>query len=178
MSAPSLQQDSDLQVLMRAVETWNKRDLEGYLDCLTDDVYWDDPPMPSPARSKQEVRRWATTALGAFSDFTFELKHVYRGAEHHYAIKWLANATWTGRLDPPGFAPNGRHIQFEGLEAVDFRDGKICRIQTFIDGMRLSMALGVMPRRPAPGSLAEKMSVRVQRVVAWFQRRKTADPSA
>lgn len=173
MASPSLQQDPDLQVLMRAVETWNQRDAEGYLDCLTDDVYWDDPPMPSPARNKEDVRRWVTTMLGAFSDFTFAVQHIYRGPEHCYAIKWRAGATWTGSIEPPGFAPNGRHIDFEGVDAVDIRDGKIRRIQTFIDGMRLSMALGAMPPRPAPGSIAEKIAVRMQRIVASFQRRKS-----
>ena len=78
----------------------------------------------------------------------------------------------TGRFDPPGFAPTGRSLQFDGVDLVEFREGRICRIVTHFDGMRLGERAGLMPARPRPGSAMEWLAVRVQHVVAWFQRRR------
>ena len=171
MNAPAAVHDPEIEVLMRSLERWNAADIEGFLDCLTDDIYWDDPPMPSPATSKNEVRRWAVTARNAFPDMRFKFEQLFRGEDHTYAVKWTASATWLGKLDPPGFAPNGRHIEFPGVDVLRFRDGKICHIQTFFDSVKMAEKIGMIPKRPSPGSVAEQISVGLQRVVARFQRK-------
>jgi ketosteroid isomerase-like protein len=56
MTTSSSEVDRELHVIGRTVETWNSGDVDGFLDCLTDDVYWDDPAMLRPAENKLDVR--------------------------------------------------------------------------------------------------------------------------
>lgn len=163
--------DQELQVIERTVETWNSHDVEGFLDCLADEVYWDDPAMPRPAENKVDVRRWCETLMRAIPDFTFKICQPYRGTDHRYAVHWEATGTLTGCFDPPGFAPTNRHFRTHGVDLIEFHDGRISRIVTNFDGFRAGEQMGLLPPRPRPGSAAEWMTVRAQRMVAWFQRR-------
>jgi len=172
MAAASSEAEHELQVITRTVETWNRRDIEAFLDCLTDDVYWDDPAMPSPAQNKAGVRRWCETVMRAMPDFTFAICCAYHGPEHRYAVHWEATGTLTGRFEPPGFAPTNRRVATHGVDLLEFRGGRICRIVTTFDGFRAAEQMGLLPPRLRPGSAAEWLAVRTQRIVAWFQRRR------
>jgi hypothetical protein len=77
----------------------------------------------------------------------------------------------TGRFEPPGFAPTNRRFATHGVDLIEFHDGRIGRIVTTFDGFRAAEQMGLLPRRPSPGSVSEWLTVRMQRVVAWFQRR-------
>lgn len=171
MAATAIAADTELAVIARTVENWNSHDIDGVLDCMTEDVYWDDPAMPSPARNKAEVRRWCEIVQRAIPDFHFAIVNVYCGPEHHYAVEWKATGTLTGPFDPPGFAPTNRHFVTHGVDTQQFRDGRICRIVTTFHEMRASEQMGLLPPRARPGSPGERLFVALQHVAAWFQRR-------
>jgi ketosteroid isomerase-like protein len=77
----------DPQVFADAwVQAWNAHDVEGVLAHFHDDVVFTSPVaarvMPDSGgvvRSKQELRRYWTTALAGVPDLHFELVGVYRG---------------------------------------------------------------------------------------------------
>ncbi len=170
MAASSTDVELELRVIARTVDAWNHRDIEDFLDCLTDDVYWDDPPMPSPAQNKSDVRRWCETVMRAIPDFTFKIRCIYRGPDHRFALHWEATGTLSGRFEPPGFAPTRRRFATHGVDLADFRDGRICRIVTNFDAVRAAEQMGLLPPKPRPGGALEWLAVRIQRIVASFQR--------
>ena len=61
---------------------------------------------------------------------------------------WRGTGTFTGPLDPPGFAPTGARVAFEGFELLEFRDDRMCRLRIVYDMMDVSRQIGIVPRRP------------------------------
>lgn len=161
------------EAIRRAVEAWNARDLDALVALLAEDVFWDDPAMPEPARGREAVRRFAAALFRAFPDLEYRpVGEPLVAAGGARAVQpWRLSGTMLGPLDPPGFAPTGRLVEIEGIDLVEVRDGLLSRIVTRFDGLRLAEQVGLLPARPRPGSAAERLLVRIQRVVAFFQRR-------
>jgi ketosteroid isomerase-like protein len=121
------------RVIQRLLASWEARDLEGLVDCLSDDVEWYDPAMPDPpARGRAAVRAWAEAVIRAFPDFRYEVLppicHATDGSR--CAIKWRITASHLGFLEPPGYAPTGRRAQFEGVDLLEFQGERVRRILT------------------------------------------------
>ena len=157
------------------LRAWNTRDLEAFTALLTPDVYWHDLGMPSPpAVGREAARRFSESILRAFPDFHYEIRHAICIAEDGSGcvIPWTITATNTGPLDPPGFAPTGRHARFHGLDYLRFRDGLVSHIETRFDPAEPVEQLFGLRVRPIAGSLKERCLVWLQRAQARWLRRK------
>jgi predicted ester cyclase len=163
------------EIVRDVLEAWNARDLPRFLSFLTDDVEWYDLGMPHPpARGRDAVQKFSEVVLRAFPDFTYTLQLPICVAPDgsRCAVLWKIDATHSGLFDPPGFAPTGRHASFEGVDILDFRGPRICRIRTLFDLVEAGSQLVGMRLRPDPGSFRERCAVRAQRVLAaWLRRR-------
>lgn len=170
------------------LDAWNRRDLDSFVAQLAPDVSWHDLGMPyPPASGTVAVRQFGESVLRAFPDFRYQIRAPLCIAEDGLSccVAWNITATHTAILDPPGFAPTNRRIEFDGLDYLTFRDdGLIQRIETRFDPAEAASQLLGFQLRPTPGSLRERAAVFVQRVVAGIVRRKhsaqnsgTRDPS-
>jgi len=164
------------------LQAWNARDLDRFVGYLAEDVSWHDLGMlHPPAVGRDAVRRFAETALRAFPDFAFEMRGPLCIAADGSSccVPWTISATNSGPYDPPGLAPTGRRLRFDGCDYVVFRDGLIACIETRFDpAVVIEQMLGVTIR-PAPGSLAEWCVVQVQRVMAaWLRDHPSAAAAA
>ena len=74
----------------------------------------------------------------------------------------------TGPMDPPGFAPTGREIEFETAEFWLFADGLLVRETVVVDMLALARQIGAAPQ---PGSFADRLTVSLQRLAARRARR-------
>jgi hypothetical protein len=74
---------------------------------------------------------------------------------------WKGTGTFTGPLDPPGFAATGARIEIDGFDLQEYRDGRVCRLRVVTDMMELSRQLGLMPPQ---GSQVEKAAAAAQRL--------------
>ncbi|HSG80854.1 MAG TPA: nuclear transport factor 2 family protein [Gemmatimonadota bacterium] len=161
---------------------WNVRDLERYLSYLTEDVVWADPAMPVPAVGREAVRAFSESVLRAFPDFCYEIRHPVCVAADgsRCAVAWTIRATSLGSLDPPGFGPSGRAVEFQGVDLLEFRAGEVSRIDTYFDVREPTAQLLSVELRPAPGSPMERIFVWAQRArAAWLRRfRKVPRESA
>jgi steroid delta-isomerase-like uncharacterized protein len=156
----------------RYLDAWNSRDETRMAPLVTDDVVWYDPALPAPARGTAEVQQFMRDAWRAFPDLRFEEPepHAHRTAEGgHVAWAWRMLGTWTGPLDPPGFAPTGRAFQIDGVDLWELRDGRIAHYRAFYDMNGLAQQLGIAP---PPGSRGERAMVRLQRLQARMMRRR------
>jgi steroid delta-isomerase-like uncharacterized protein len=155
---------------------WNARDLVRFTSFLTEDVYWHDLGMLHPPMvGREAVRAFSDTVLRAFPDFHFELRRpICAAADGSCAVvPWTISATNTGPYDPPGLAPTGRRLRFDGMDFIEFRDGLIARIETRFDLIDVMEQILGMSLRPAAGSWRERGLVEAQRLVAaWVRRRR------
>ena len=160
-------------VALRLLEAWNKRDIDGFIGLLAEDIEWYDPAMPQPpVRGRQAVREFVVAVLEAFPDFVYEVDHpICVSADgSRCAVSWKITATHSGVLQPMGFAPTARRGTFEGVDVLDVRDGKVTRIHTAFDPIFAAEQFTGFTLRPRPGSWRAAVLSRIQRVAAWIAR--------
>ena len=148
---------------------WNGRDAGAMAPLVTDDIVWHDPALPAPARGIAEVQEFMRSSWRTFPDLRFsEPDPPHLSVEgDNVAWAWRMQGTMRAPLDPPGFAPTGKAMDVTGVDLWRMRDGRIAHYQAFYDMNLVATQLGLVPE---PGSRAEKMVVRLQRLQARFQK--------
>ncbi len=153
----------------RWLGAWNAHDPDGVVECLTEDVEVRDDSWPRTMHGHSDVRRFLEALWRAIPDMTFELldgPYVIPG-EPRASFHWRGSGTFTGMMDPPGFAPTGRHWVLDGVDFQEYRAGRIVKLRVITDMMSISRQLGVMP---AAGSRAERTMAAIQRGVMRLRR--------
>jgi len=164
--------DEVVAIIEELARTWNARDLERFLDLLSDDVEWDDPAMSAPARGKTAVRSFSVALLEAFPNFHYEIQRPICVSQDstRAAVAWQITGTHLHPLSPPGYGPTNRTVCVEGVDIIDFVDSKVSRISTFFDVRVAAGQLLGLSLRPRPDSVLESVMVVVQRVcAAWLR---------
>jgi steroid delta-isomerase-like uncharacterized protein len=142
---------------------WTSHQPEQLLALMTEDIVYDDSAWPTTMRGHAEVRTFLEHAWRAFPDLEFSMTEgpfIQAGAPKA-AYYWRGTATHTGPLEPPGFAPTGKRIEFEGADLHEYRDGRVCRLHIVFDMMDVARQLGTLPQA---GSRAEKVAATAQRL--------------
>lgn len=163
------------ELALATLEAFNKRDFDAMLSLLAPTATWYDPAMPSPpGKGHAAIRSWCETVIEAFPDFTYEVREpicVSRDGSR-CALPWRITATATGWMRPPGFAPTGRQVSFEGVDVVDAAEGKVTHIETHFDLFAGAEQLLDIVVRPKAGSIRERLMVGAQRMrAAWLRSR-------
>jgi steroid delta-isomerase-like uncharacterized protein len=174
MSSTTASTSLDLaQFCARYLAAWNGHDATAMADLVADDVVWEDPALPAPARGVAAVQEFMRTAWVTFPDLHFDETDAphctFEGAQ--VAWRWRMRGTMTGPIEPPGFAPTGRRMEVEGVDLWTLRDGRIARYRAFYDMNDVARQLGIAP---APGSTGEKAVAALQRLQARVMRRRAA----
>ncbi len=159
-------------VAERMADAWNARDLPSFFSLVTEDVWWDDPAMPAPAAGAAAVRRFAEAVLRAFPDFHYAIRPPICVAPDgsRCAVPWRISGTHVAPLDPPGYAPTNRRAEFDGVDVLEFRGEKVCRIMTLFNPLEPAGQLLGLTLRPRPDSLQERLVVGLQRLLAAWTR--------
>ncbi|MBV9606163.1 MAG: nuclear transport factor 2 family protein [Solirubrobacterales bacterium] len=165
---PALSVERIAVLVQEWLDAWNSHDEDRVLSFLTDDVDARDDSWPKAMHGHAEVREFLKALWRAVPDMTFELisgPYVIPG-EPRASFHWRGSGTFTGVMDPPGFAPTGRHWEIDGADFHEYRDGRIATLRVVFDLMSVSRQLGVMP---ASGSRAERAMAAAQRGLARAQ---------
>jgi steroid delta-isomerase-like uncharacterized protein len=158
--APSIDWIRDF--VRRWLAAWNSHQADQVLGFLTDDVEVHDDSWPKTMTGHADVREFLEALWRAIPDMTFELlegPYVIPG-EARASFHWRGFGTFTGPMDPPGFAPTGRPWEIDGADFQEYRDGRIAKLRVTFDMMSVSRQLGVMP---AAGSSEERAMATMQR---------------
>src|ERR687897_1482116 len=144
---------------------WTAHDPEAVAACVAEDVVWEDPALPEPARGRAEVAEFVRMGATAFPDYRFSEPGAPAIDDDGLVayVPWRMTGTNTGPIDPPGFAPTGRSFEVEGVDLWRFRGGLIWRYSAVYDFAGMARQLGLLPGR---GGRAEKGIVGVQRLRA------------
>ncbi|HET6870444.1 MAG TPA: nuclear transport factor 2 family protein [Solirubrobacteraceae bacterium] len=172
--APSIEWTREL--VASWLDAWNSHQPDRLLELLTDDVEARDDSWPKAMHGHGDVREFAEALWRAVPDMTFELvsgPYVIPD-EPRASFHWRGTGTFTGRMDPPGFAPTGRRWEIDGADFHEYRDGRISRLRVVFDLMSVSRQLGVMP---PTGSRAERAMAAAQRALVRAQQMYRQRPS-
>ena len=134
---------------------WNSHQPERLLELMTEDIVYDDSAWTRTMRGHGDVREFLEFLWRAMPDLEFqdlEGPFLSRG-EPTVAFYWRGTGTFTVPLDPPGFAPTGARVAFEGFELLEFRDDRVCRLRIVYDMMDVNSQVGIVPK---PGEPVER----------------------
>jgi steroid delta-isomerase-like uncharacterized protein len=142
---------------------WNSHQADRVLELMTEDVVYDDSAWPSTMRGHAEVREFLQSLWRGVPDLAFEMVEgpFLHSGEAVASFRWKGTGTFTGPLDPPGFAPTGARLEIDGFDLQEYRDGRVCRLRIVTDMMEASRQLGLMP---PVGSRVEKAGAAAQRL--------------
>lgn len=157
---PSIESIRDF--VSRWLEAWNSHEPDRVLALLTEDVEVRDDSWPRTMRGHMEVREFLEALWRGIPDMAFELldgPYVIPG-EPRASFHWRGSGTFTGPMDPPGFAPTGRRWEVDGVDFQEYRAGRITRLRVAFDMMSVARQLGLLP---AVGSRAEQAMAATQR---------------
>jgi steroid delta-isomerase-like uncharacterized protein len=140
----------------RWAAAWNSHDPDRLLDLMTEDIVYDDSAWPETMHGHGDVRAFVEMSWRAFPDMRFEPigEPLISPTRPRAAFWWRGTATNTGPIEPPGLAPTGKRLEFEGADFHEYRDGKVARLRIVFDMADAMVQLGVLP---APGSRGEKL---------------------
>lgn len=144
----------------RFVAAWNSRRPEQVLALLHQEVVYDDSGWPTTMHGPAEVRPFLEYCWRAFPDMDFTVLDGPFVGRRGAAYTWRCTATFDGPADPPGYAPTGQEVSFDGVDVHEYRDGLLIRVQVVFDTARVAHQLGVLP---APGSRGERLAAALQR---------------
>jgi steroid delta-isomerase-like uncharacterized protein len=161
----------------RWLDAWNSHRPDRILELLTEDVEVRDDSWPKTIHGQSEAREFLEALWRAVPDMTFELldgPYTIAG-EPRASLHWRGTGTFTGPMDPPGFAPTGRRWEIDGADFYEYRDGRICKLRVACDMMNVSRQLGLMPAAGSRGEWAMAVVQRgIMRVQEEFRRGRSA----
>jgi predicted ester cyclase len=99
-----------------------------------------------------EYRDWFENLFRAFPDWQFEAIDI-AASGNRAAVRWRAQATFSGDVKFEGLAPTGASVEIEGCDMLSIEDGKLVENHAYMNGAELAQQLGVLP---PPGSFAER----------------------
>jgi steroid delta-isomerase-like uncharacterized protein len=154
----------------RWTNAWNTHDADALLSLMTDDIVYDDSAWPKTMRSHADVREFLDYSWRAFPDLRFEPRvgPYLKAGEPIAAFWWDGSGTHTGPLVPPGLAPTGKRMEFDGADFHEYRDGKVARVRIVFDMADVMRQLGVLP---PVGGAQERMLSKVTNVRTKLSRR-------
>lgn len=148
--------------ITRWLAAWNSHRPERILELLTEDVELRDDSWPKTMHGHADVREFLEALWRAIPDLTFELlegPYLVPG-QPRAAIHWRGSGTFTGVMEPPGFAPTGRRWEIDGADFQEYRGDRMSKVRVAFDMMSVARQLGVMP---PTGSRAERAMAGAQR---------------
>jgi steroid delta-isomerase-like uncharacterized protein len=144
------------------VAAWNFHDAGRLLAFFHPDATYEDSVWPVTMHGHGDIQKLLTAAWRAFPDMHFELvEGPYRLGQSKAALWWRASGTMTGPLDPPGYAATGRSWEFDGVDFMEYRDGRIITLRVIFDMADAARQAGLIPQL---GSRLGKITVRAQRL--------------
>lgn len=114
---------------------WNGHDPEAVVALCTEDVRWSDPALPgSPTDGRTAVRDFAAFTFAAFPDFRVEEREaIYVSWTEPMALcPYRMTGTAAGSREA-GIAPGAAAMAIDGIDRWTFRDGLLCRYDTYYD---------------------------------------------
>lgn len=121
---------------------WNRRELEAIPHFYADDYVADYRPYAPMRHGHEAIRGMVERAFASFPDYHEELHELVAEGDLvvvHLTISGTQNGAW-GPVPP-----TGKHISFDEMLMLKFRDGKVIWQRGIVDNLAALRQLGVVP---------------------------------
>jgi steroid delta-isomerase-like uncharacterized protein len=116
--------EENVETVERAITAINERDIDGYLACCTEDIQLQMPGVEGVYEGADGIRRFFADIEDATPDFRMDIERT-EGASGERILAFL-RVTFHGRA-------SGVSMPAETGNVYEFEDGKIRRVQIFLD---------------------------------------------
>jgi glyoxylase-like metal-dependent hydrolase (beta-lactamase superfamily II)/predicted ester cyclase len=113
-----------------------------------------------------------TELFAAFPDWRLHILDVI-AEDDRAGVRWRARGTFAGPGGFLGFEPNGARVDLEGMDRVVVRDGRLARVDAYMNGAELARQLGALPPQ---GSATDQRLAKAFNVRTRIRRRIAAGP--
>ena len=127
-----------------ALAAMNAHDAPGFLSLVQDDTVVDELVSVEPFAGKGNVKRWFGMWADAVPDLKVDITNIV-GVGDFALAETLARGTLEGAFGP--FSPSARPFAVHRAMVFQVRDGKVARIEAFMNGKELAEAVGQWPPR-------------------------------
>lgn len=110
--------------------------------------------------------------FAAFPDWRFDVLEVIAEGDRA-AVRWRARGTFAGPGGFLGLKPTGARADMEGMDRVVVRDGRVWRLDAYMNGAELARQLGALPPQ---GSATEQRMTKAINLRTRFKKRVAAAP--
>ena len=118
--------DSDIRLLVERYRAgWFGRDVDAIMAVVTDDIVFDNLTAGERVEGAAAFREHVAGIHERWPDLTFE-EHALYLADDTGVVEWTARAT----------AADGRHLEWDGIDVINSRDGLIARNAVYSSGHR------------------------------------------
>ncbi len=100
-------------VVRKALDAFNRHDLDGYSAMVDPDYVGHDPMDPEPIKGRKTSLKATEALFKAMPDFEFGILNIMAGSDM-VAVEAMARGTLKGPLELPGglsMPPTGRHFE-------------------------------------------------------------------
>lgn len=130
----------NLHHLRRYNQLLLNKELEPWLDYMTDDIEWDDQMVPGLAVGKEHSRSDFVMLAGAFPDASINMTNMW--SVGNYVIhQGIFTATHKGPLK--GIPASNRVVNVDNMDIAYFEDGKIRKGWTFGNTLDMGSQMGL-----------------------------------
>lgn len=169
MSGETMTEEQMRALSGEMLDLYNRHDIVGWVEHLTDDVVWTEPTLPEPARGRAAVTEALRDTFTAFPDLRVGDLRMYPDVEDQSAVvTWSLTGTMTGPLDN-GTPATGMGLRMTGANVARFRDGRICEYTLHYDSLAMMQQLGLLPKSTGLGFkaivLADVVAVKARKVL-------------
>ena len=126
-------------IVARFAEAFNRRDVDGLLDCFADDATYHDG-FYGPHAGRQSLRRMFERMFREGTGYTWTMDAVVE-TEGRAAAEWTFGYTVSAAI--PRSA--GRQVRFRGMSLFELRDGLIAAYREHFDRGAALLQLGFAP---------------------------------
>jgi len=154
---------------------WNAHDVAAVQALVAADGVLEEPDAPEGGhRGPEAIGAWMSAWFKACPDMHLDEHQRWVSADGSTVATWFTvRGSFSGPLDPPGFAPTNTAIQVAGMDRTEIRDGLVARHQIFYDTTTVARQIGAAP---LPGTIGERIAIGLQRWTARGLRRRSTSP--
>ncbi len=116
--------ERDVELLLdRYRRAWLAHDVDAIVALVSDDVVFHNLTTGERVEGAEAFRAYVVATHDRWPDFTFE-EHAFYLAAGTGVSEWTARAT----------APDGRRLEWDGVDIVNCRDGRVVRNAVYSTG--------------------------------------------
>jgi steroid delta-isomerase-like uncharacterized protein len=104
-------------------------------------------------RAPEGYQQWFGNLFRAFPDYAMEVVDMVAYGDKA-AVRWRATGTFAGPARFEGLDPNGARVDYEGLDLLTIREGRIRENRAYTNATEIARQLGAMPPAGSAGERA------------------------